>query len=188
MRHYSIVSTQVRLSNQDESAKALLSTLSKASSVEELLELSTLLNVSIDPSSSFVDLNSASPDLLQTLLNGYDITPQQSNDMLTKYYAWRQQGHRLLRTSDFFRITQLDPSIFPNFENYTTVYSGKSGLSFETVSDDLIEHLHKGQTGPDLENMFNSNPSFQIVHVIDPADNTHIGVISIGDASRILEY
>lgn len=95
----------------------------------------------LQPTAGLVDLNTATPALLDKLLAGYGLTGSQRAEALTAYRDWRYQGRRLLRVSDFARALDLTPGDLPGLETLATVHSLQARLTGEQAPMALLEHL-----------------------------------------------
>lgn len=88
-----------------------------------------------------VDLNYASPGLLAALIRGLGYSALETEAGVTNIRQFRETGAKLLRASDFWRISQLEEIAPSNIINLTTVYSGKSGVAPEQAPIELLEVL-----------------------------------------------
>lgn len=95
----------------------------------------------LQPTGGLVDLNTASPELLERLLEGYGITPQKRDLALQAHQRWQEQDRQFLRVSDFARVTGFDLELLPNLTGLATVHSGQPTFSVEQAPLALLEHL-----------------------------------------------
>ena len=102
--------------------------------------------VQLQSTGGLIDLNTATPELLERFLIGFDLTASERAAALASYRNWRRQGLRLQRVSDFARITGVAPDRMANIEALSTVHSGRSTLSADQAPMALLMHL-TGQTG-----------------------------------------
>ena len=102
------------------------------------------------PATGLVDLNTASPVLLRLLLEGYGLPDNAVSESLENYRSWRRQGRKLLRVSDFRRITGLTTDQLPKIEQFATVYSGRTGIDGAQAPDALIRHLLGAEASRDV--------------------------------------
>lgn len=100
----------------------------------------------LQPTAGLVDLNAASPELLERLLIGYDLTAPERAAALLSYRTWRRQGLRLQRVADFARVSDLDPARLPGLAALATVHSGRATLAAEQAPLAVLAHL-TGQQG-----------------------------------------
>lgn len=103
----------------------------------------TLL-VSFQDVGGLVDLNTASPDLMNLLLTNIGI--ENVSDILLTYRNWRRQGYQLQRISDFARVTGLPFTVTDQLAHLSTVKSGRKGIDVATAPVALLEIL-TGETG-----------------------------------------
>lgn len=101
-------------------------------------------SVSLQDVSGLVDLNTASPALLDRLFEGLGLEGATRRDALTRLRDWRKQGNRLSRVSDAVRIMQLDMFDFADLDDFATVYSGEAGIAFEAAPPKLRDLLSDG--------------------------------------------
>lgn len=92
-----------------------------------------------------VDLNTAAPELLERLLNGYGLDATARADALQSYRTWRRTGFRLQRVSDFVRVSGLNGVDLPGLATLATVHSGRASLSGEQAPLELLRHLTGGK-------------------------------------------
>lgn len=139
-----------------------------------------------------VDLNTASPEILERLITGYELSATDIASALQNYRTWRRQGYRLQRVSDFSRVTGIETEKLPNLKSLATVHSGRAVLSSEQMPTELLAHLTGGQDSRDI--MISLLPP----NLLGPATsanfavfdgNARIGVIGFGpfqDLHKIL--
>jgi len=108
------------------------------SQVRQLLQARGLV---LQPATGLVDLNTASPALLQLLLESYNLPDETIRSALQGYRDWRREGRKLLRVSDFGRLAGLDLEALPDFYDFTTVFSGRTGIAAEQAPLELLRHL-----------------------------------------------
>jgi len=94
-----------------------------------------------------VDLNTASPDLLSTVLE--NLGARDPSDIIEKLRAWRRQGYRLLRSEDFARITGLSSAVMRPLSQITTVFSGRRGISPDVAPGTILEILASETGSPE---------------------------------------
>lgn len=91
-----------------------------------------------------IDLNTASPSLLFTLLTAVHI--ENPTDVIAKYQAWRQQGFRLQRVSDFARVAGFSSEAAQRIGPFVTVHSGRRGIA-PNASPLILLELLVGENG-----------------------------------------
>ena len=103
-----------------------------------------------------IDLNSASPPLLESLFAALDLDP----DALASFRRWRQQSRRLLRVEDLERIVgeNIDLALL---QGVATVFSGRAGVAADQAASS-VQNLFGDST--DLSQFASppSNSSFLI--------------------------
>ncbi len=72
-----------------------------------------------------IDLNTVSPALLERLYDDLGIDAAQAK----RFRDWRRMPHRLLRVSDFARLTGLPMEQWERLGQVATVYSGRTGIA-----------------------------------------------------------
>ncbi|RLJ60751.1 hypothetical protein BCF46_0957 [Litoreibacter meonggei] len=107
----------------------------------QVWQLSLLQGVTLQPATGLVDLNTAHPALLSLLLEGYGLPDTTIRKALEAHQAWRRHGRKLLRVSDFHRVTGLTADMLPEIENYATIYSGRTGIAATQAPTRLLQHL-----------------------------------------------
>lgn len=111
------------------------------------------IEVSLRDVGGLVDLNTATPELLQRLAQGLGITEMQ----MASFRTWRRMPHRTLSQNDFARVTQLSHEQFTLLDRLTTVFSGRSGISIDNTSEELVTVL--GHTHGSLPTNMQSEPT-----------------------------
>lgn len=94
--------------------------------------------------SGLVDLNTASPALLFALLTGLNI--EDPRGVIDDYHAWKREGYRLQRVSDFARVTGISPDSAQQLAPFVTLSSGRRGIAPNAAPLALLETL-TGDTG-----------------------------------------
>jgi hypothetical protein len=142
-----------------------------------------------------IDLNTATPELLDRLAKDIGVTPLG----LRRYRAWRQAGHRVMRVTDFLRVTGASEAMEPRLRAAATVFSGRSGIDPDVASQAALE-VAAGRLGPpallarsiraDFRSLA-SGSNFQVSLVPGKeSERVTIGTVNIGPtttASRVLE-
>lgn len=132
-------------------------TLLNARELEELpVDMQT--SYTLQPATGLIDLNTAAPALLELLLLGYGLDANQTSRALNNYRAWRREGRKLLRVSDFHRVSGLTRQQLPGLELIATVYSGRTGIAPEHAPLQLLQHILQTSGGRDT-----------LVEQLDPA-------------------
>jgi hypothetical protein len=103
--------------------------------------IEALGEISVQPVTGLIDLNTASPALLETLLKGYGLADSTVSDALSDYRTWRREGRVFLRVADFYRVTGLSQQQVPEIERFATVFSGRIGIAADQAPLTLLEHL-----------------------------------------------
>ncbi|MEE9455330.1 MAG: hypothetical protein V3V13_13250 [Paracoccaceae bacterium] len=147
-----------------------------------------------------VDLNYASPELLELLLNALGLAPHQTSTAILAFRDFRQTGLRLQRVSDFARIARLDPATIPNLANFATVHSGRTGIAPDIAPIILLELL-TGTTGSrdflksKISGKFHSPASGNLFRVVFQTQSTPqeiiVAIISLSqnsDVPRIVQF
>lgn len=136
------------------------------------------MSISFQDVGGLVDLNTASPDLLNLLLTNIDVEDVLA--ALTKYQNWRRQGYKLQRISDFVRVTGLPYSVTADLAPFTTVKSGRKGIDPDSAPLALLEVL-TGATGSE-EYLAELIPET----LRSPASNVNYTVSLIGSDGTII--
>lgn len=134
-----------------------------------------------------VDLNTAAPELLDHLADALDI----SAAALSDYRRWRRKPHRLVRVSDFVRLTGADPETGELLQQIATVYSGRQGVSIKDAPDILLSVITgESASRKTLEQRFPdqwvgsaSGSVFDVWLQDDLRTERRIGTIRLGDIS-----
>lgn len=93
------------------------------------------------PVTGLVDLNTASPELLNLLLEGYGLPQARINQALETFQFWRGEGRKLQRVSDFGRVSGLTVNELPDLSKLATVFSGRDGIAIDQAPNQLLGHL-----------------------------------------------
>lgn len=80
-----------------------------------------------------IDLNTASPALLEAMARAVDLPPH----ALEQLRIWRRGGLRLQSVEDVFRVTAVDPVAFDILREIATVHSGRTGVFVEAAPTKL---------------------------------------------------
>lgn len=131
-----------------------------------------------------IDLNTASPDLLSKLAEylGIDRTG------LSAYRDWRRTPHRLLRISDFARVTNSEATPSANLSTLATVHSGRPGFAQDVATSDVLKVV--GGT-PESFQSAQSGVNFLVLIRHENKTAKGIGTIHLGPSktqSRILAF
>jgi hypothetical protein len=110
--------------------------------------------VKLQDVSGLIDLNAASPDLLQRLANRLRLVP----GAITTYLQWRRTPRRLLRVEDFARITGAGPAAFDELRSVATVHSGSQGLAPGATPTEVL-NLVGVETSDDIPETLRSTQS-----------------------------
>jgi len=137
-----------------------------------------------------IDLNTAAPELLEHLARSLDLEP----GMLDAYRAWRRTPHRLLRVSDFARISGAGPAAIDRLKRAATVYSGRRGISPEHATFEVLRLVSGGDGGRDLlpsqvPEEWRTPPSGAIFDVYlerSGMPEQRIGTIRLGPSGKVL--
>lgn len=123
-----------------------------------------------------VDLNSASPQLIDTLFRHLDM----EHDAAERFREWRRTPYRLQRISDLKWIAGATPQTIALMKTVATVHSGRRGVNLENAPNSLVELL-----GEATLTQFATAPSGSNYAVFDGTNGTRIGVIHLrpGDAT-----
>jgi len=112
--------------------------------------------VRLQDAGGLIDLNTASPELLDILFDGLTAEP----DAIVRFRDWRRGGKRLQRVSDLFAIAGIAPPAVMELARYATVFSGRRGVAFNVAPEplsDLITRL--AGPGADTDPIFSSAAS-----------------------------
>ncbi|WP_208353366.1 hypothetical protein [Pseudaestuariivita rosea] len=93
-----------------------------------------------------IDLNTASPDLLELLFDDLTETSADRDAALRAYRDWRRLGRRLIRVEDLPRITGLPWQVTTRLHQIATVQSGRTGIAPDVAPLAVLE-LVTSQTG-----------------------------------------
>ena len=138
------------------------------------------ISLRIQDVGGLVDLNTASPELLDRMYGQLGISPSAA----AEFRSWRRDGRRLLRVSDLIRITGRQGT---DLDTIATVYSGRRGIAADLAPPEVV-HLFGNAVG-DIPAAFQSAPSGANYSIYDEQGN-HLGVISVSaqdGQSRVLE-
>jgi len=107
--------------------------------------------VRLQDAGGLIDLNTASPELLDILFArlGDDL------EAIARFRDWRRGGKRLQRVSDLFAIAGIAPPANMELAQYATVFSGRRGVAFDVAPKELRDLIIKA-AGPDVD----ANPTF----------------------------
>ncbi|NSX56998.1 hypothetical protein [Parasulfitobacter algicola] len=106
-----------------------------------------------------IDLNTASPALLQRLFADITETTADRDDALRAYRTWRRQGRRLIRVDDLPRISGLPWSVITRLHQTATVHSGRTGISPDVAPLPVLE-IVTGETGTQDQLAERVDPAF----------------------------
>ena len=113
-------------------------------------------NVRLQDVGGLIDLNTASPELLEILFEkmGAD------RGGIVRFRDWRRNGQRLQRVGDILSIAGITAPKELDLAHYTTVYSGRRGVAFSVLSNEMRD-LIVGTAGPgaDRDPRFSSTAS-----------------------------
>ncbi len=130
-----------------------------------------------------VDLNTATPALIQALLDHMEA----DGEALIRWRAWRRAPHRFLRVSDFLSVTGVDSSHREWLRQVATVHSGRRGLAPSHVPPALLVAFPGSVVPSELHDMPNGR-NFAVI-LVEETGERQVGVISRrpGGGGRILE-
>ncbi|WP_421700985.1 hypothetical protein [Aliiroseovarius sp.] len=146
-------------------------------------EVATGQTLQLEDLGGRVDLNTATPALIQVLLDNMEA----DGEALTHWRNWRRAPRRFLRVSDFLRVTGVDPAQADWLRQVATVHSGRRGLAPDHVPAALLKAFAGGVVPSSLHDAPNGR-NFAVILVEDTGAR-QIGIISRQPASggRILE-
>lgn len=128
----------------------------------------TNVTVHLQDAGGLIDLNTATPDLLDLLVTQMDLPAE----ALTDYRAWRRTPYRLLRVTDFLRVTGAGPEHRDWLLQVATVYSGRPGVAPDHAPLPVLELITE-RTGA-RDTLAKSLPD----HLISPASGTNFNVMA----------
>ena len=152
-----------------------------------------LRGLTLQPATGLVDLNTASPALLRLLLEGYGLPDAKIREALDAYRTWRREGRKLLRVSDFYRVTGLTADMLPKLVSFATVYSGRTGVAADQAQLALLQHLLRSEERREVlveqfDPALTTNGTMVNLHVRGEAELRAIVHLGGGvGASRVLE-
>lgn len=121
-----------------------------------------------------IDLNTGAPDMLERVVEAFELGPEAMAD----YIAWRRSGRRLLRVSDFLRVTGAGQEWLVELQATATVHSGRRGIAPDVAAAGVLEML-----GEDLLPAWLSPPSGVNYAVVSKGESARrIGVVHVGQA------
>ena len=119
-----------------------------------------------------IDLNTAAPDMLERVVEAFDLGP----DAMADYIAWRRSGRRLLRAGDFLRVTGAGQDRLAELQAIATVHSGRRGIAPDVAAAGVLALL-----GEDPPPAWLSPPSGVNYAVVLRGERTRrIGVVHVG--------
>lgn len=122
-----------------------------------------------------IDLNTAAPELLERVVEAFELGPE----AMTDYIAWRRTGRRLLRVSDFLRVTGAGQERLTELLAVATVHSGRRGIAPDVAPQGVLAVLRQDELPP----AWLSPPSGVNYAVVLVEETTHrIGVVHMGQA------
>jgi len=113
------------------------------------------MTVELQDVGGLIDLNTASPELIELLFKHLDLGP----DNLARYRAFRRGAKRFVRIEDFIRIVGADPDIFTTLQSLTTIFSGRTGIAPEVAPPQVLALFDDGQLADVIPERFQSPPS-----------------------------
>ncbi len=90
------------------------------------------------------DLNTAAPDILERVVVAFDLGPEAMVD----YIAWRRSGRRLLRASDFLRVTGAGQDRLAELLAVAAVHSGRRGIAPDVAPVEVLTILGQDELPP----------------------------------------
>lgn len=150
-----------------------------------------ILEANFQDVGGLVDLNYASPELLEGLLIALGLTSQEATAVMLTFRDFRRTGLGLQRVSDFERIVGLVPNTLPTLANFTTVHSGRTGIAPDVAPLRLLELLTGGAGSREhlkaqLPARLHSPSSGTIFRVKAPALSPAVAIISITSGSNAI--
>lgn len=143
----------------------------------------------IKSTAGFIDLNSASPELISSLAETHGPT---TKDLLISLAARRREGHRLVSVDAFARSPLFEDEWPTYFLTFFTVHSSRSGKDPNTASLEALT----GRTGDRetiaaaLPEAWRARPNNRIFHMLAPPTETsagrRLGVVAVDGASITL--
>lgn len=136
LAHLQTQNTELLLAERNATRVHLLETardlLAKDSSIRDIsVQLAdTVYVIKVVDAGGLVDLNTASPNLLDSYLDAIGLTIEERE----RFRAWRQSSKRLLRFSDLIRVSDASDSDTTLLSATATVFSGRSGVSLQEAS------------------------------------------------------
>ncbi|ABV95486.1 hypothetical protein Dshi_4032 (plasmid) [Dinoroseobacter shibae DFL 12 = DSM 16493] len=91
--------------------------------------------ITLQDTGGLIDLNTAAPELIDMVADHLGL-PEEALDRLRD---WRRTPHRLIRTSDFLRVTDASPALNSKLEEIATVYSGRRGIAPDVAPQAVLE-------------------------------------------------
>jgi uncharacterized protein (TIGR01732 family) len=129
-----------------------------------------------------IDLNSASPEILSLLGDHFKLSPA----AMQVFRDWRRTPRRLLRISDFARITGIAKADVNYLHGVATVHSGRPGIAGGLAPAGVLDVL--GFADPaDLPDNFKSPATGTTFLVIlrhgGGVNDAYLGVIRVGETA-----
>jgi len=94
-----------------------------------------IFRIELQDTGGMIDLNTAAPDLIERLAGYLSLPP----NALDRFRAWRRTPYRLLRTSDFLRITGAPRELEDRLAQVATVFSGRRGIAPNVAPQEIVE-------------------------------------------------
>jgi hypothetical protein len=139
--------------------------------------------VSLQDVGGRVDLNSASPELLDRLARSFGI----DEVGMTKFRTWRQVPNRLLSVADFLRLTELPVTSLVQLTAAATVHSGRVGVARDHATLEAFRIVSEFPNAPSVTpaailQQFVSEPNGINFIVLAESDGRAraLGVIELG--------
>jgi type II secretory pathway component PulK len=134
-----------------------------------------------------IDLNTAQPELRQTLFKHLAASASEAAEYEEKYIAWRRSGKRLIRIDDLYRILERDARAFSRLDRFATISSGRSGISPDHAPDAVLELITERsgnrdalvQDVPETLRSSPSNVTFQVRVRSNDTESRILGTIHI---------
>ena len=124
-----------------------------------------------------IDLNTAAPDMLEKVVDAFDLGPEAMAD----YIAWRRSGRRLLRVGDFLRVTGAGQERLAELQAIATVHSGRHGIAPDVAPARVLALLERAELPPTW-----LSPPLGVNYAVGLHEGTgarRIGVVHLGQGA-----
>lgn len=136
-----------------------------------------------------IDLNTANP----TLISAFFALQGVGEENQVKFRKWRQAPNRLQSVNDIGRVFEIDHEAAFEISRFTTVHSGRFGISEQVAPEALVAQLRKSLQQSRLPEEWLSAPTnskYLVEVVLESGQELVLGTVQVsgtGMAARILE-